>query len=287
MARQVVKAPALRKARNGLVDVANKINVTGTDEDGVTFTPHGCQAIFGHVPFCPSDEKSPYWDCPPAWNSTSYLIEMGLQWSMMDMGADPKAILKEAMDIGLSPVLERLTWEGVAAVPFGTPILLPTLAGTVATVGITGRVMTPPAGAINTQIPPTLLGTQPGGTPPLNVGSSASIPQAIGMLEAKFLDASDHIAGGGTIFMSPIIGAQAGEAVDRDQMITRATESAVIIGNFDADQIIGVIGDVDVYLGEFEVIEANVVGTNEWVGRAEQRALAVWNPCGVFSVAIT
>jgi len=281
MARQIVKAPALRKARNGLIEVANLINVSGTDEDGVTFTPHGCQAIFGHVPFCPSDEKSPFWDCPPAWNSTSYLIEMGLQWSMMDMGADPKAILKEALDVGLSPVLERLTWEGVAVVASGTPIVLPSLSGAVATVGITGRVMTPPAGAINTTIPPTLVDTA------LNIGSESQIHAAIGMLEAKFLDASDHIGGGGTIFMSPLIGAQAGEAVDRDQMITRATESAVVIGNFDSDQIIGVIGDVDVYLGEFMVIEANVIGTNEWVGRAEQRALAVWNPCGVFSVTIT
>jgi hypothetical protein len=278
--RQIVQAPALRKARNGLVEVANTINVSGEDEDGVTFTPHGCQAIFGHVPFCPSDEKSPFWDCPPAWNSTSYLIEIGLQWSMMDMGADPKAILKEAMDIGLSPVLERLTWEGVAQVPFGTPITLPTLQGAVATVGITGRVMDPPAAALNITIPPTLTGTA------IVVGSETSITKAVGLLEAKLLDASDHIGGGGTIFMSPVIAAQAGEAVDRDAMITRATGSAVVVGNFDSDQIIGVIGDVDVYLGEFMVIEANVVGTNEWAGRAEQRALAVWNPCGVFSVTI-
>lgn len=275
----LVKAPALRAAKNGLVEVGNRIDV-GDDkwEDGVTFTPVGCQTIFAHAPWCPSEDKSPFHDCPPVFSARAWLLEVGLQWSLMDMGADPKDILTEAFEIGTSPVLERLTWEGIADVAPATPITLPTRAGTIATGGVVGRVM---AGG---QAPPTLTGTA------LDVGSVASnIAKAVGTLEAKLLDASDHIGGAGTIFMSPVIASQAAGAgvFDPDSLVTRATGSQVIVGNFDVDKIIGVIGEVDVYLGSTIVLEVSERSKNEWVGRAERRAVAAWNPCGVFSVTVT
>jgi len=275
--RQIVQAPSLRRAANGLVEVGNRIDV-GDDkwEDGVTFTPLGKQVIFGHAPGCPSGNKSPFADCPPVVVASTYLLEMGLAWSLVDMGAGPKEIMTEAFEIGTSPVLERLAWEGIADVAPGTPLTLPALSGTQATGAIAGRIM---AGAT---APPTLTGQA------LSVGTATgNVAKGIGMIEAKLLDASDHIGGGGTIFMSPVIAAQggAGGAIDLDKMITRATESKIVVGNFDADLVIGVLGDVDVYLGETFVLEAQERSTNEWVGRAERRAVAVWNPV-VFSVTI-
>ena len=275
---QIVKAPALRAAKNGLVEVGNRIDVGDEKwEDGVTFTPHGCQTIFAHSPACPSENKSPFHECTPPVAAHAWLLEVGLQWSLMDMGADPKDILTEAFEIGTSAVLERLTWEGITDVAAATPLTLPTISGTISTGGISGRVMGTSA------VPPVLTTTA------LNVGSATNIAKAVGMVEAKLLDASDHIGGAGTIFMSPVIASQAAGAgvFDPDNLVTRATGSQVIVGNFDADTIIGVIGEVDVYLGDVIVLEANERSKNEWVGRAERRAVAVWNPCGVFSVTIT
>ncbi len=275
---QIVKAPALRAAKNGLVEVGNRIDVGDEKwEDGVTFTPHGCQTIFAHSPGCPSENKSPFHDCTPAVSAHAWLLEVGLQWSMMDMGADPKDILTEAFEIGTSAVLERLTWEGVVDVAAGSPLVLPTISGTISTGGISGRVMGTAA------VPPVLTTTA------LDVGSATNIAKAVGMVEAKLLDASDHIGQAGTIFMSPVIASQAAGAgvFDPDNLVTRATGSQVIVGNFDSDKIIGVIGEVDVYLGSVIVLEATERSKNEWVGRAERRAVAVWNPCGVFSATIT
>ena len=278
MPHHLVSAPALRKASNGLVEVGNRVDVGDAHwENGVAFTPRGCQTIFAHVPFCPGEDKSPFHDCPAPVYAVPYLLEVGLAWALPDMGAGPKAILEEAFDIGQSSVLERLAWEGIADVAGATPITLPVRSGTIATAGIVGRVMGTAAA------PPTLTGTA------MNVGAGATPAAALGMVEAKLLDGGDHIGGAGTIFMSPIVAAQAGEALTRDNghLIARATGSTVVVGNVDADRVIGVLGDVDVYLGEVLVLEAHERSKNEWVGRAERRALAVWNSCGVFSATIT
>ena len=276
--RSLVDAPALRQSVNGLVEAGNRVDV-GDDrwEDGVAFTPRGCQAIFGHVPICPSEDKSNFFDCPPPVYAVPYLLEVGLAWSLADLGAEPKDILTEAFEIGTSSILERLSWEGVADVAAATPIAPIAIAGAVAAGGIRGRVM---GGAV---APPTLTGGA------LAVGAGATSAAAIGTVEAKLIDGSDHIGGGGTVFMSPIVAATAGMAIERDdgRLVTRATGSHVIVGNFDSDRVIGVNGEVDVYLGDTILLEVNKVSTNEWVGRAERRALAVWNPCGVFSATIT
>ena len=104
--RSVVSAPSLRKAANGLVEVGNRIDVGDERwEDGVTFTPKGCQAIFGHVPTCPSEYKSPTFGCVPVVVSNAYLLEVGLEWQVVDLAADPKGMLEEAMEFGTSAVL--------------------------------------------------------------------------------------------------------------------------------------------------------------------------------------
>jgi hypothetical protein len=174
--------------------------------------------------------------------------------------------------------LERLSWEGIADVAAATPLVVPTLSGTVATGGIVGRVM----GSVTA--PPTLTGTD------LNVGAGVGVDHAVGLVEAKLVDGSDHIGGAGTILMSPVFAARAnGRSIELDdgQFVTAATGSKVIVGNFDSDVIVGVLGDVDVYLGDVILLEVQERTKNEWVGRAERRAIAVWNPCGVFSATVT
>lgn len=279
--RQIVAAPPLRAAHHSLLAVANVTNVDGHDEDGVTFTPHGCQAIFGHVPFCPSEDKSPFYDCPPAVVATSYLLEAGLTWSLVDMGANPKSILSDAFEIGTSHVLERLMTAGIVDVAAGSPIVLPPLAGAVGTGGVRGRIM-------GTATAPPTFATA------LSVGAAATTPaQAIGMVETKLVDTSDHSGGGGTILMSPLAAAQAGigQALMREpngDLVTTATGSAVIVGNIDPTKTVyGVIGEIDVYLGAIQVLEVYERAKNEWVGRAERRAVAAWNTCGVFSATFS
>lgn len=279
--RQLVDAPALRKAANGLLDVANVINI-GEDkaEDGVTFTPHGCQAVFGHVPFCPSEDKAPFYDCPAPVAANAYLLEVGLAWNLVDMGANPKAILTEAFDTATSPALERLTSSGIADVAAGTPITLPARTGAITTGGVVGRVM---ATAV---APPTLAAGA------LDGGAETSTAAAIGRVEAKLLDVGDHTAGGGTIMLSAYLAASAiGSGALRyedGKLVTAATQAKVVVGNFaPLKTVYGVIGDVDVYLGEVMLLEAYERAKNEWVGRAERRALAVWNTCGVFSATVT
>ena len=277
--RQLVTAPSLRKAANGLVDVANTITFTEHDEDGVTFTPVGCQAVFGHVPTCPAEDKAPFYDCPPPVVANAYLLEVGLSWSLPDMGANPKAILTEAFDIATSPVLERLTSSGITDVAGGSPIVLPVGAGAVGTGGIRGRIQ---GSAV---APPTLAtALDVGGTP----GNAAG---AIGMIESKLIDTSDHTGGGGTLLMTPYSVATSGNGAlryDNGKFVTVATGSKVVVGNFaPLKTVFGVIGEIDVYLGEVQVIEAYLREKNEWVGRAERRAIAVWNTCGVYSAAYT
>ena len=154
----------------------------------------------------------------------------------------------------------------------------PQAAGAVGTGGIRGRVQ-------GTSVAPPNLSTalDVGGTP---ANSSA----AIGMVETKLLDTSDHTGGGGTLLMSPFAAATAGEGLRQDDghLVTRATGSPVVVGNIaPLKTVFGVIGDIDVYLGEILVLKAYERSKNEWVGRAERRAIAVWNTCGVYSAAFT
>jgi hypothetical protein len=273
-----VSAPALRAAKNGLVDAGNKVN-TGDErwEAGVVFTPRGCQAIYGHSPACPSEDKSPPFGCRPPVVAEPWLLEVALEWQMADLAADPKDMLTEAMKLGTSAVLERLTAVGVNDTAAGTALPVPALSGSLSTTGVTGRVM---AGATQ---PPTLFSSA------LDAGSGATTAATIGILESKLLDAADHIGSGGTLLMSPWAAATADMAIEhRDgKLVTRATESAVIVGNFaPIGTIYAVIGEVDVYLSEVFNVEFNERHSNSWIGRAERRALAVWNLCGVFHAAV-
>lgn len=271
--RAVVEAPALCRAKHGLVDSFGRAN-EGRWENGVTFTPRGCNAVFGYVADCPSEDKSDFQECGLV-EADAWLIETGLVWASMDLAANPKELVREALDVGTSSVLERLTSSGVTDVAVGTPVTAVPPAAAIGTGGVTGRVM---GGA---QAPPTLVGTA------LTVAAGDAI-SALGHVEAKLIDSSDHTGGCGTIMMSPVQAVQVWGSLLEDEngnLYTRATGARVVVGNFEPGTIWGVTGLVDVYLSDIEIFEAFTGKSNEYAVRAERFALAVWN-CQAFGATV-
>ena len=103
------------------------------------------------------------------------------------------------------------------------------------------------------------------------------------------MDEANHVGAGGTIHMSPILAAQLGNTLnDRDgKLYTEATDALVIVGNYPPTHIFAHVGEIDVYLGEIFVTEANdgtSARSNEVVFRAERYALAAWNACAAAKV---
>ena len=272
--RAIVSAPDLRRAAHGLVKSANRPQTSARWEQGLSFTPKGCNVVFGHEPACPAGEWSNFQNCFLV-NADPWVLESSLLWATSDLAANPKELLTDAMDVGTSAVLERLTSSGVAGVASGTAINPPTIAAVLTTGGIRGRDQGTP--------PPTLASVG------LVDAGSYSATGAVGAVEAKLLDAADHIGQAGTLMMSPRSAAEIGTLlVERDgKLYTRSTGSLVIIGNFAPPTTVwGVAGDVDVYLSEIEITETQEHRSNELVLRAERFAVAVWGVCGTFGATI-
>lgn len=272
--RAIVSAPDLRRASHGLVESANHPQTSGRWEQGVAFTPRGCNVLFGHAAACPAGLWSGFQDCALV-QATPWIIEAALVWSTADLAANPKGLLTDAMDVGTSAVLERLTSSGVSAVAAPTAINPPAVTATLTTGGIKGRT----AGGTP---PPTLVGTA------LMDAGPYSPAAAVGAVEAKLLDAADHIGQAGTLMLSPKIAAQVNEALVEhgDKLYTRGTGSLVIVGNFEPGTVWGVAGDVDVYLSEIAVTEVFEHRSNEVVLRAERYAVAVWG-CAAYGATVT
>lgn len=283
--RSNISAPALRRHRHSLVDVANVID-SGDERwiDGVNFTPRGCNVLYGHDTGCwaPREDKG-LQGCSPVAEFYPYVIEATVAWSTLDLNADPKAILTESLEVGTSAVLERLI--EMAIDPITGPIPPVTVSGTVAPGGIAGRAANP--AIINPHL-------EDGIDVPVGTGTSnaAAAVDGLGRLESKLVDASDHIGGAGTIYMSPRYAILAGEALysDNGGLFTKATGSQVVVGNFGAFEgktIYGHPGDVDVYLSDIgDITEVIDRASNELIIQAERYAVAVWNTCAVFKGGI-
>lgn len=273
--RAIVEAPDLRRASHGLVETAARGDSAGRWENGVTFTPHGCHVVFGHVPGCPGESKSDFQECSLV-EADAWLLETGLVWATGDLEANPKEIVRETLDIGTSSVLERLTEAGIVDTAAGSAITAPDPVATVVAGGIIGRLMD------GATMPPTLAGTAV-----IDAGPYAAL-DAAGRVEAKLLDASDHVGSAGTLLMSPVHAVHLQAIIAEDgngRLYTTTTGSTVIVGNFEPGTIWGVVGDVDVYLSDIEVYEAYDRAANEYAVRAERYALAVWN-CNAFGAGV-
>lgn len=278
----IVNAPALRLPPHSLVAVGNEI-VGERIEGGVAFTPRGCDVLFGHAHDCSFGEDKALQTCTAPASFYPYTLEITVNWPLGDLAADPKALVVEAMEIGTSAALERLIEKGVAGTK---PLARAAFAGAISSTGLRGRVAASTAatgGATYATIKNPLLkdAQDIGGT-----GLNASA--ALGMVEAKLLDADDHIGGAGTVYMSPAVFTRVTDAVTEvdGQYVTKATGSRVVIGNFAVDTIYGHPGDVDVYVGPIVVAEATDRATNGHIVQAERTVIAAWNPCAVVKQAV-
>jgi hypothetical protein len=270
-----VQAPALVRQKNSLLDVANVIEPGDTHwQEGVNFTPRGCQVIFGHDGMCwaPRGEKA-IQDCPPLAQFYPYVLEATLEWSTVDLGADPKAIITEAFDYGAASVLSRLSEMPIADAG-ATAIVVPPVTGAISALGITGRS----SGMMNPHLQDSLA-----------IGTATSATEAIATVDAKLLDASDHVGSAGTLWLDPITAVYGRDALVVEpggRIYTLGTYSPVIIGNFagvgGALTVYGHVGEVDVYLGSVEIVEFTDRATNGYLVQAERMAIAVWNTCAVF-----
>ena len=190
--RSNVQAPSLVRQRNGLLEVANTVQPGDSRwEDGVNFTPRGCQIIFGHDTKCwsPRGEKL-IQDCT---------------------AGRPVLPLRSGADARLA---HRLISEP-------TPRTSPPRRSTTAP-----RRCSPGSARWRSSTSPTSRRSpfrrSPG--PPARRGSSAAhrltsttrssatgfavgaarpAVEAIAAIDAKLLDANDHVGGGGTVWMDP------------------------------------------------------------------------------------
>jgi hypothetical protein len=268
--RAVVDAPGIFPHSHGLLTTANVITGERSDE-GVTFNPRGCEVVFGHDAACWLGDDKALQECHLA-EFDGYALELTLTWAAGDMPADPKARAVEAMEVGTSAVLERLAAQGIEAVPAGVPMQVPPqVQSTVSALGIAGKTV----GTGHPVLKDAVL-----------LGSANQSPLvALGLLEAKLVDANDHIGGAGTILMSPIDAVQclySGAIDGNGHLRTLATGSKVVVGNVAPGEMYAVIGEIDVYLGPIEVVETTDRETNEYVVQAERFATVVWNTCAAF-----
>lgn len=274
----IVTPPKLRPAAHGLLEGANVVNQSGsTWENGVQFTPVGCNVLHAHDPLCwisGTDTKTGQ-ECPPLAQFSPYTIEINAVWANADRGFDMEGYVKDALEVGTSSVLERLQELGVADVVAATPLTPPAIGGTIPTIGIKGR-------ASGTNTNPILDGST-------SAGSGADPRVALGTIEAKMLDASDHVGSGGVIYMGPVLAHLLwGSFVTIDgQLFSAVTGSKIIVGNYVDAKIYGHVGDVDVYLSEPVITDAYNHGANERIYMAERLAVVAWNPCATFEYEVT
>lgn len=271
---EIVAPPALMHQAHCLVSDANRPQVTGNAwENGITFTPQGCASVFGFSWGCPAELKSEFQDCVAPAEFSPILLETSLTWSTLDMGADPQSRLKETLEFGTSAALERILCMGLSD-DVG-PIVVTAVSQTLSTADISGKIIGTAHPDLQTLV----------AAPAADTGLAS---RNLGRLEAKLIDASDHVGSAGTILVSPVDAAGIYDLLtERDgKLYTKLTGSKVIIGNFLPGVMYGVVGEIDLYLSDVIVNETVTRGTNEWIGQAERLAIVAFNTCAVFGQTV-
>lgn len=271
---EIVRAPKLRAHTNGLLSHGNVVEKSGGKwENGVTFTPTGCSVIHAHDALCwiSGDAVKTPQGCSPAVTFAPYTIELTLEWHQSDRGFDVEEYLAEMMDVGTGAVLERVMELGINddGVDDDDPIVLPSPGGGLYWGQILGRVGSQPNPVLDDAT---------------SLGDDQDPRKALGLIEAKLLDASDHIGGAGTIYMGPYAATQLwGNFVELGgHLVTAATGTKVIVGNYSQNTIYGHIGEVDVYVSEPIPTAVPSRGDNVGIAQFERLAMAVWNPCAAY-----
>lgn len=273
---EIVSPPRLMQPAHGLVSDANRPDVSDNRwENGISFTTRGCEVVYGFTWGCPAELKSEPQTCAPPSVFSPIVLETSLEWSTLDMAADPKSIVMDTLEFGTSSTLERILSNGINDV--AGAITKTALSQSTSTGQIQGRL-------VGTGVPhPNFLALVPAPN-----AAAANAVQSVGTLEAKLLDASDHTGSAGTIFLSVLDAVKAYDLLvaDEGKLYTKITGSQVIVGNFVPGVAYGVVGQVDLYLSDIEVRETVVRQTNTWLGQAERLAIVAFNTCAVFGQTV-
>lgn len=252
MLHDLVEAPGIERARHNLLDSAGTVDSgDGKWENGVKFTQRGCYEISGVCATCDVDQTAadPQ-DCIPHATFEPYLLDLGVVYSTVDR-FDIKSLAQEDLDIGTSSRLERLIWEGCE--------------------GGTSPVLS-------------------GGT---SLGAALSVRPALGAIIAEFQNADNgHIGAAGTVHLSPRIAVELNELLvfgSDEKLYTRFGGHKAIVGNYPSTHIAGHLGEIDVYLGEPYVNDAQdeIKRANVQTLQVQRLALAAWNECATFVQQVT
>ena len=275
MPKTIVSAPKLTPAKYGLLSAATVHTGAGHWENGVTFTPLGCKVIHAHDYQCwiaGSSEKT-LQGCPTAVALAPYTLELTVEWAAAD-NFDVKVFLDSEMAAGAQAILERVQELGVSDVADATPLTPPALSGTISTAAIKGR------GVSGSGV--TLDDTS------VDIGAIADAVTALGTLEAKMLDASDHIGAAGVIYISPLQAAQLSHQLCEENgvMHSKLTGSKVVIGNYSPTIMYGHTGDVEVWIDDSKIDIVHHKSNDEIV-QIEMPVVISWNPCGSFNATVS
>lgn len=214
---------------------------------GFMFTSLAAGAIFAHSADCWVDGSldKAIQICTEPLATPVYTMEYTLNWHNVDGSFDPKKAVEMAVEAGRWSVLERLLERGIANtpdMPGEMPVLYDpdNLHGTVAIRGHEDSAQTELIGASS-------------------IGTWTDAKSTYGVVEKKLLDAHDHIAGWGTLYMNPLVAAYASDMiVERDGvLVSRITGNRVFVGNFGDNAVYGHVGQLIVYLGPLNIVDAN------------------------------
>jgi hypothetical protein len=194
-------------------------------------------------------------NCPPAEKSADFqdcpdavsFVPFVIEFGVQFIGHEITEAVERELDIKTSAAIEEAIWGGTATSPTN-----PKLSDGVAT----------------------------GGT-------AANSREAMARLEAKLI--ADGMQGG-TIHMSAYDAVLAeGAMTEKDgKLYSSVTGNPVVVGNYPAGQMAIHGGEIDVYVSEeFTTSSYEELLSNTLLYKVERLALAVWNPCYVFTQSVT
>lgn len=246
MAAKTTDAPRVYAPTHGLLASAEIIEDASLEwENGVSFTPIGCEPVNIQCFACPPEEKSDALGCPEPITFNPILIEFGFEWPAFDIESVKENATQQIL-AGTSSALEHAIWHG-CGVSDENPVL-----SDAAPIGS----MLDPTSAIGRMIDELA-------SPISHIGAQGTIHMSATV--------AAHVEG---LLVTDEFG----------RLRTRFGNHLVVIGAYPSDAIVGHIGDIEVYLGEPFITEApsSISSNNMAYVRVERTALVKWVSCATF-----
>lgn len=250
MQRITIPTPTIDAPLHGLVSSAVRMPSGDFEwENGVTFSPVGCDELHGSCITCPPEDKSEFQECFEPALFDPLLVEFGFSWHSRDVDY-LSGHAEMQIDAGTSSVIERLIWDGCSEESDS-----PTLSEA------------PELGA--TLEPRAAL---------------AAVIQRLASSDGKIgARGTIHVGAGLAVMLSDYFYEQDGH------LYTKIGGHVVIVGNYPPDMIAAHSGDIILFLGDSFITEApaEIVARNEAAYRVERTALAAWNACTAFTQSVS